>query len=334
MRHTVAAVAAVALLTPSAHAQNSACFGHSDRDMSACDDGNSKTKEDHCYEGFCGGWLSVPSVVWSEAEREDWIEHDGDAPCIAGETVSRCGGHGATTTGGATMVQDHAGLCAGVDDAGGSFNLPLCGGCASGGVNNGDCMHTDQCVGAHDAADMNSVSFFGNIHTTDEHAGHFGSGFADYSGASGGEKITWTLQNCAAGYYHLNFGYALRSGNRPMRVYVNDKILGGCASVDRRFAADGNDDGAKCELSRAFGKAHLLSFPETGGWANWGQIGTKAYLMDGPVTITLESAGFQGPNIDGLEVLPACGSDSDGHTTCSPFVHRRSPLHLNFWGHL
>ena len=73
-------------------------------------------------------------------EREDWIEHDGDAPCIAGETVSRCGGHGAT--GGENFeVQEHAGVCQGrrMNEGGEmqGFNLPLCGGCAAGGSGGG-----------------------------------------------------------------------------------------------------------------------------------------------------------------------------------------------------
>ena len=304
-----------------ASAQNSACFGRSDRDNVPCDDNNPATHGDHCFEGFCGGWLSVPSVIWSEAEREDWIEHDGGAPCIAGETVSRCGGHG-TTGGVGGTVQDHTGVCAGDDG-----NLPLCGGCAAGGVDNSDCEHTTQCVGAHDAASADLYPD-GTKHVVfdpperpnwidTQHIGHFGSGFADYSGTAGGEKITWNLKNCRAGYYHLNFGYALRSGNRPMRVTVNGRILGGCDTVDLGAAADGADDTTKCEAARAFGKAHLLSFPETGGWSNWGQVGTKAYLTAGDVSVTLESAGFQGPNIDGLEVLDACSDLGDGQSSCT-----------------
>ena len=56
----------------------------------------------------------------------------------------------------------------------------------------------------------------------------------------------------------MNFGYALRSGNRPMRVSVNGNIVGGCATVDRNIAADGSDDSAKCQIGQAMGKAHLL----------------------------------------------------------------------------
>ena len=44
---------------PMAAAQNSLCFGRSDMEGASCDDGNPKTLSDHCYEGFCGGWLPV-----------------------------------------------------------------------------------------------------------------------------------------------------------------------------------------------------------------------------------------------------------------------------------
>ena len=245
--------------------------------------------------------------MWSEAEREDWIEHDGDAPCIAGEVVSRCGGHGAV---GGGEAEDQAGLC-----SGSSGHLPLCGGCAASGVSNRNCVHTGTCVGAHDAAATDgSVAYDPPVNVRPswidtKHTGHFGTGFADYSGTEGGESITWTLRACTAGYYHLNFGYALRSGNRPMRVSVNGNIVGGCDTLGRVHSVDGGDDSAKCQIGQAMGKAHLLSFPATGGWSNWGQVGTKAYLApdgNGRVTVKLESAGFTGPNIDGLEVLPAC----------------------------
>ena len=256
----------------------------------------------------------VPSTIWSEAEREDWIEHDGDAPCIAGEVVSRCGGHGAV---GGGEAEDQAGMCSGASSG---ETLPLCGGCAASGVSNRDCVHTDTCVGAHDAAATDGSVVYDPparqypwIDT--QHTGHFGTGFADYSGTEGGESITWKLRACTAGYYHLNFGYALRSGNRPMRVLVNDNVVGGCDTLGRVHSVDGGDDSAKCQIGQAMGKAHLLSFPATGGWSNWGQAGTKAYLAPdgtGMVTVKLESAGFTGPNIDGLEVLPACTGDGCG----------------------
>ena len=55
MRLALTLAAAASL--PMAAAQNSLCFGRSDMEGASCDDGNPKTLSDHCYEGFCGGWL-------------------------------------------------------------------------------------------------------------------------------------------------------------------------------------------------------------------------------------------------------------------------------------
>ena len=64
--------AAAAILTGAA-AQNSVCFGRSDADDTPCDDDNPNTHEDHCYQGFCGGWMPVrpassPNIL-SETDR-------------------------------------------------------------------------------------------------------------------------------------------------------------------------------------------------------------------------------------------------------------------------
>lgn len=99
-----------------------------------------------------------------------------------------------------------------------------------------------------------------------------GSGFANFTALEGG-SIEWLIPIASAGNYRLSFQYQLASGSRPLAFSVNNSVL--------NPAAD---------------------FPATGSWASWGSQSFEVSLPAGLNTIRLSTTGFEGPNIDYLNL--------------------------------
>jgi uncharacterized protein YegP (UPF0339 family) len=107
-------------------------------------------------------------------------------------------------------------------------------------------------------------------------AGYTGTGYADYTNASG-DYVEWKVNVAAAGQYRLSFRYANGStSDRPLDLSINGQVL-----------------------------SPRLSFAPTGGWSVWKDVSTTVTLAAGTNTIRLTASGFNGPNIDRLEVAPA-----------------------------
>lgn len=106
------------------------------------------------------------------------------------------------------------------------------------------------------------------------HSGHYGQGFVDYINDND-DYIRWTVTPCAAGTYDLVFGYGLASGNRPLRVSVNDHV-----------------------------QVQSQNFPQTGAWTAWGESTVQGVrLRAGSNVITLTAIGYSGANIDYLAII-------------------------------
>lgn len=107
--------------------------------------------------------------------------------------------------------------------------------------------------------------------------GYHGSGFIDYTNATG-DQITWTVNVSTAGAYSLSFRYALLSGSRPLELIVNGAV-----------------------------KIASLDFPVTNSWSNWNNVTSIQSLNAGNNTITLSTIGSNGGNIDELVVTKVNG---------------------------
>jgi hypothetical protein len=105
-----------------------------------------------------------------------------------------------------------------------------------------------------------------------EQAGFRGSGYIDYVNSSN-DFIKWTVYVDVAGTYALSFRYGLASGNRPLKLSVNEEV---------RIAS--------------------TVFPTTGSWTNWSIFSTNQVLEQGINTITLTATGASGGNIDELSL--------------------------------
>ena len=146
--------------------------------------------------------------------------------------------------------------------------LSCCGGGGGGG-----CAVSD----SYDAAVASS-----NVAIDTNHAGHFGSGFRDYQGASD-QYITFVVPVAVFGDCQMQVGYALGATDRPLRLEVN-----GMQTV---LPGDG-----------------LLHFPPSSSWTDWRLTDpVTVALTAGSNTITLRSVGSSGGNIDGIHIQ--CGGD-------------------------
>jgi len=101
-------------------------------------------------------------------------------------------------------------------------------------------------------------------------AGYTGSGYVDYVGEG---NVTWTVSVKRTGTYELVFRYALRSGNRPLQILVDDSVT-----------------------------VSSLPLSGTGSWSKWGEARVTARLTAGPHTIRAQSLGSSGPNLDHLRI--------------------------------
>ncbi len=99
-----------------------------------------------------------------------------------------------------------------------------------------------------------------------------GSGFANFTELEGG-SIEWMIPVSTAGDYRISFQYQLASGSRPLALLVNNIVL----------------DAA-------------LDFPATGSWFSWERLSFEVNLAEGSNSIRLSTTGFEGPNIDYVNV--------------------------------
>jgi len=102
------------------------------------------------------------------------------------------------------------------------------------------------------------------------HQGFRGQSFVDYLTADG--SIQWNIEHCGAGAASVSFRYALRGGDRPLRVEVNGEVV-----------------------------QAQLSFPRTGSWATWGHTAqVEIRLVAGANSIRLVGTGSSGANVDSM----------------------------------
>jgi hypothetical protein len=107
-----------------------------------------------------------------------------------------------------------------------------------------------------------------------------GDAYVDMSAASG-QYVQFTVTVAEAGFYDIDLGYALSSGSastyRPMRLDVNGSLF------DRMF-----------------------NLPPTGAdFATYGERTARVALNAGENLIRFTTNGFDGPNLDYLDVTPA-----------------------------
>jgi len=128
-----------------------------------------------------------------------------------------------------------------------------------------------QCDGMYEAEDARLHGAIVHANTASiGHQGFTGRSFADYLNANG-DFIEWTVDSCSGGDATASFRYALGSGNRPLRVLVND-----------------------VEATAS------LSFPSTGGWNAWASASVAVHLSPGQNVIRLVAIGSSGANMDSL----------------------------------
>jgi hypothetical protein len=101
--------------------------------------------------------------------------------------------------------------------------------------------------------------------------GYTGSGYVDYVDEG---NVTWSVSVDRAGSYELVFRYALRSGNRPLRILVDDAVA-----------------------------VSSLPLSGTGSWSKWGEARVTVRLAAGRHSIRAQSLGRSGPNVDHLRIV-------------------------------
>lgn len=142
----------------------------------------------------------------------------------------------------------------------------------------------DQCTGYYQAEAATIVGAVVHANTASAaHYGFSGDSFVDYLNPDG-DYIEWTVESCGGGPAVLSFRYSLASGDRPLRVLVNNQQEAGEGGL--------REDG-------------LLSFPATNAWNNWEVASVFANLHAGTNTIKLETAGSSGANMDALLITGA-----------------------------
>ena len=131
-----------------------------------------------------------------------------------------------------------------------------------------------------------------------DHTGYSGTGFADYVHDSD-DYVEWSADVEQGGDYEIAFAYALGSGDRPLKITVNDTVVNAS-----------------------------LPFPSTGSFDTWVETGKlKVGLKPGVNKIRATAIGSSGPNVDYLTVsttTPPKPTDS----TCQ----RYGMLELTFKG--
>lgn len=126
--------------------------------------------------------------------------------------------------------------------------------------------------------------------------GFFGTGFLDYTNASN-DFVKWTVNVNAAGTYNLSVRYALATGNRPLKMSVNDEV-----------------------------RIPSIAFPTTGTWSNWSFYKTTQLLNAGNNTITLTAIGASGPNVDQIAITNTLGLNDANRDIEKSVVVSPNPL--------
>jgi hypothetical protein len=112
-------------------------------------------------------------------------------------------------------------------------------------------------------------------------SGNSGSGFVDYQNYNN-DYIEWNVTANNAGQANLVFGYALKSGNRPLQITVNGLVV-----------------------------SESFSFPGTGGWGSWGETTALAVTLNAGVnTIRATAIGSSGGNLDYLDVTTVASASA------------------------
>lgn len=117
--------------------------------------------------------------------------------------------------------------------------------------------------------DESTVNFQGNHAIDTNVSGWTGTGFIDYIGEGHAE---WTINIPSEGTYSVRVRYALSTGNRRLKIVVND-VLGS-----------------------------LVNFPTTGSFGSWSTVSETVVLPAGDVTFALATTGGSGANIDKIEL--------------------------------
>ena len=134
-----------------------------------------------------------------------------------------------------------------------------------------------------------------------QYPGYSGSGYADYQNASG-DSVQFSLVANSAGTCPVAFRYANGStGDRPLQLSVNGSVVVGS-----------------------------LSFPPTGGWANWAFTATNNVTLNAGInTIQITSFGFNGANVDYM--LVAAGGTQPSPPGCA-IVWENTQQHIDGFG--
>jgi hypothetical protein len=114
-----------------------------------------------------------------------------------------------------------------------------------------------------------------------EHDGYTGDGYVNFIPRSGG-YVRWPLAVATAG----DFEYEIRYAN------------GG--SSDRTVTLSAGDS------------KQQVTFPRTGDWTAWSTVTGSVTLPDGDVTLSLETIGQDGGNVDYLALSPVENDGGDG----------------------
>lgn len=104
------------------------------------------------------------------------------------------------------------------------------------------------------------------------HSGSTGSGYVDFSAATGGSAQVNGVYTATAGKKNLDIRYALATGTRSLDVYVN---------------------GSRVQSN--------VAFPATGSWSTWSTVSVQVQIPQGSGnTVRLVTTGTEGPNIDSV----------------------------------
>ena len=106
------------------------------------------------------------------------------------------------------------------------------------------------------------------------HEGYTGTGFLDFSSRTG-DFVEFSFEVYAGGEYEFEVGYALRTGDRPLAVAIDNELI---------WAA--------------------FSFPATGEWNQYGSVSLTETLTPGKHTFKLIASANVGPNVDYLHIQP------------------------------
>ncbi|GIG38762.1 carbohydrate-binding protein [Cellulomonas phragmiteti] len=111
-----------------------------------------------------------------------------------------------------------------------------------------------------------------NATVASQHSGSTGSGYVDFTAATGASVQLNGVLTATAGKKNLDIRYALASGTRYLDVYVNG--------------------------TRALTN---VAFPATGSWSTWQTMSVQVQIPQGNAnTVRLVTTGTEGPNIDSV----------------------------------